>query len=85
MKKQTSIKWFIEKMLSNNYINDQQYENCKSWLLDEAEDLHKDEVMLAYNQGWLQCHIEDLPERSRKRYRDAEEYFKETFNIKSNE
>ena len=40
----TAIDWLVEQMLVNNYIKKKQYENCKSWLIDEAKELEKEQT-----------------------------------------
>ena len=40
----TAIDWLVEQMLVNNYINKKQEENCKSWLIDEAKQLEKEQT-----------------------------------------
>jgi hypothetical protein len=44
MKQISAIDWLIEQMLINNYINKKQYVNCKSWLIDEAKELEKEQT-----------------------------------------
>jgi hypothetical protein len=44
MKQISAVNWLVEQMLVNNYINKKQYENCKSWLIDEAKELEKEQT-----------------------------------------
>lgn len=49
--KQTAVEWLVEQMLVCNYINKKQYDNCKSWLLQEAkemEDEQKDKFVIDF-------------------------------------
>jgi len=39
--KQLAVDWLLEQMLVNNYINKNQYDNCNSWLTDEAKEIEK--------------------------------------------
>ena len=43
MKQISAVNWLVEQMLVNNYINKKQYDNCKSWLIDEAKELEKEQ------------------------------------------
>jgi DNA polymerase IIIc chi subunit len=71
---QTAIEWLFEQLWNSD-------KDKFVWhsLLEQAKEMEKQQIEKAYNQGWLQCNIEDLPERSRKRFYDSEEYYKEKF------
>jgi hypothetical protein len=74
MKKQTAVEWLFEQLWNSD-------KDKFVWhsLLEQAKEMEKEQIEKAYNQGWLQCIIEDLPERSRKRFETSEQYYQETF------
>jgi len=57
MKQISAVNWLVEQMLVNNYINKKQYENCKSWLIDEAKQLEKEQIIDAGNSCALMQNI----------------------------
>lgn len=46
----TAVEWLVEQMLVCNYINKKQYDNCKSWLLQEAKEMEKKHKTLLVEQ-----------------------------------
>ena len=46
---------------------------------NQSLEMEKKEIIDAYNQGWLQCNIYDLRERSREKFEDANDYYNKTF------
>jgi len=47
----TAVEWLVEQMLVCNYINKKQYDNCKTWLLQEAKEIEQQQVIDAYHKG----------------------------------
>jgi len=43
-------------------------------------DLEKVEIIKSYSEGWLQCNIYELPEKSRERFKDANDYYNKKYN-----
>ena len=41
--------------------------------------LEKEQIEKSFNEGWLQCNIHELPEKSRKHFKTANEYFDFTY------
>ena len=77
MKQISAVQWLVEQMLVNNYINKKQYENCKSWLLDEAKQLEKKQIIDANIAG-----MEFIPVDPNKYNQDAEQYYNEKYETK---
>jgi hypothetical protein len=75
MTKQTAVEWFAKKISHGGLVSKKQFNE----LIEQAKEMEKEQIEKAYNQGWLQCNIEDLPERSRKRFYDSEQYYQETY------
>ena len=69
--KQTAVEWLVEQMLVNNYINKNQYDNCNSWLTDEAKEMEKQQIVDAWEDG--QNSFPTI---------NAEKYYKEQFKNK---
>jgi predicted secreted protein len=49
-------------------------------IFQQAKEMEKQQIINSFNEGWLQCNIYGLPEKSRKHFEDAEQYYNETFN-----
>jgi hypothetical protein len=47
----------------------------------QSKELEKQQIIDAYEEGYLQCSIYGLPQKSRKHFEDSEQYYKETFNL----
>jgi hypothetical protein len=43
-------------------------------------EMEKKQIIDSFNEGWLQCNIYGLPEKSRKHFETAEQYYSETFS-----
>lgn len=65
----TTIEWIVEQMLVCNYINKKQYDNCKTWLLQEAKEMEKQNIIDAWNSAYYGDSSHD-----------GEEYYNKTFN-----
>ena len=72
----TAVEWLVEQMLVCNYINKKQYDNCKTWLLQEAKEMEKQQIIDAhingqseYGEGAYRKEVED----------NSEYYYNETF------
>jgi hypothetical protein len=53
----TAVEWLVEQMLVCNYISKKQYNNCKSWLLQEAKEMEKEQIIEAGNSCALKQHL----------------------------
>ena len=71
--KKTAVEWLVEKMLVCNYINKKQYDNCKSWLLQEAKEMEKQQIVDAHLDGQSLVSCKD---------EYAEQYYNDTFKNK---
>ena len=63
----TAVEWLEEQLKINNYISDNAH-----WLIDEAKELEKQQIIDAYEKG-TDDGINDGGE-------DSEQYYKKTFN-----
>jgi hypothetical protein len=61
---QTSVEWFIETM-SNKHIGFKTYANANKEIIEQAKEMHKEEIKTAYDKVSMLT---------------AEEYYNETFN-----
>jgi energy-converting hydrogenase A subunit M len=66
----TAVEWLEEQIKWRTDITD---------IIAKAKEMEKEHIKNAFNEGYTQCSIEDLKPTSRKRYEDAEQYYKETF------
>jgi hypothetical protein len=71
--KQTAVEWLVEQMFINNYINKKQLENANTWLIAEAKEIEKQQIMEANTAGVNQ---------GLYGYKNAEEYYNKTFKNK---
>jgi hypothetical protein len=53
----SAVEWFFEQMLVCNYINKKQYNNCKSWLLEEAKQMEEEQ------RGYSEEHLIKVVEK----------------------
>jgi predicted secreted protein len=76
MKKQTAVEWLIAnidwQLLKNTSLH---YE----MIVNKAKEMEREQIEESFNEGYTQCSVKDLKPRSRKRYKDAEQYYTETF------
>lgn len=63
-KKQSSIEWFIDQI-------DTQYPNCLEKEIQQAKQLHKQEIIDAYFFGAETCLFDEII--------DAEQYYKDNY------
>jgi hypothetical protein len=74
----TSIEWLIEsiksldKSLLNKIISIEEYNINLKWVIQQAKEMHKQEIMNAYNQGASDAY----PNGS---YIEGNTYYQETF------
>jgi hypothetical protein len=71
MKKQTAVEWLISRFKININLN------CFDFGL--AKELEKKQIIDAFEEGYIQCNIYGLEEKSRKHFKSAEQYYKETY------
>jgi hypothetical protein len=50
---------------------------------NELLKTEKEQIEKSFNEGWLQCNIDGLPEKSRKHFKTADEYFDFTYTQSS--
>ena len=81
MKQQTAVE-FLENELYEKFEIKGDY-ILYSEILYKAKVMEKEQIEKSYNEGWLQCNIEGLPEKSRKHFKTADEYFDFTYTQSS--
>ena len=71
---QTSIEWFIENLLGNGLLRlTKEEHNLYSELRDIAKEMHKQEIIEAYDAGLFDGSMDDVNDRMHK------QYYQETF------
>lgn len=79
MKKQTlSIEFYRNGLHTLNKKGNIKPEEEKE-LFEQAKVMEKKQIKSAFNQGYIECSIEDLEPKSRERFVDAENYYHKTF------
>ena len=55
------------------------------WLkkFEKAKEMEKEQIEKSFDEGWLQCNINELPEKSRKHFKTANDYFDFTYTQSS--
>lgn len=85
--KQSSIQWIVgklgdlESMFNLGIIDNIQYYEEKTKLLEQAKAMHKEEIENAYSRGWeksVQYEIQRSEEEDAKRF-TPRNYYNETF------
>ena len=66
---QTSIEWFIENLLGNGLLRlTKEEHNLYSELRDIAKEMHKQEIIEAYDAGLFDGSMDDVNDRMHKQY-----------------
>ena len=47
------------------------------------KEIEKEQIEKSFDEGWLQCNIYELPEKSRKHFKTAKDYFGFTYTQSS--
>jgi hypothetical protein len=70
------------KQTAVEFLENQYNSNGKLTPVDfyQAKEMEKKQIIDSFNEGWLQCNIYGLPEKSRKHFETAEQYYSETFS-----
>jgi hypothetical protein len=70
-------------MTAVEFIEQQYNYNGKLTPVDfyQAKEMEKQQIIDAYEEGYLQCSIYGLPQKSRKHFEDSQQYYNETFNL----
>jgi hypothetical protein len=82
---QTSIEWFIEHLLGNGLLRlTKEDHSLYSELRDKAKEMHKQEIMNGFNQGYREGWIDSISgdctnDQDVETFEDANLYYKETF------
>jgi len=50
-------------------------------IFEVAKEIEKQQIIDSYEEGYLQCSIYGLPQKSRKHFENSEQYYKEKFNL----
>ena len=75
--KQTAVEWLEKEFVKLEYsigVHSAMYE-----LINKSKEMEKEQIIDSFHEGWLQCNIYGLPEKSRKHFETAEQYYNETF------
>ena len=86
----TAVEYLVEQMLVCRYINKKQYDNCKSWLLQEAKEMEKEQIIKAGNSCALKQHLHNdrinkMTESELRKFAEedaltfGEEFYNETY------
>lgn len=72
---------FLQESLSIHFSFEQkmQFEG----LFQQAKEMEKEQIEKSFDEGWLQCNINELPEKSRKHFKTASDYFDFTYTQSS--
>ena len=74
--KQTAVEWLLENYLD---LSDEYSTLSLEEIVKKAKEIEKEQIIDSFHEGWLQCNIYGLPEKSRKHFETAEQYYNETF------
>ncbi len=69
------ISSYIETEISVKQMSNELLELIDTQLLE----MEKEQIIDSFHEGWLQCNIYGLPEKSRKHFETAEQYYNEIF------
>ena len=89
MKQQTAVDFLedcfdkYEKWISGHYKAEAYSFTDLSNDIQKAKELEKEHIEKSFNEGWLQCNIDGLHEKSRKHFKTADEYFDFTYTQSS--
>ena len=78
--KQTAVEWLLENLISEPYSEEDFNHNAKCW--DKAKQMEKEQIINAYeeqNVKWEPEFHEDGTMSITNKFRDAEQYYNETF------
>jgi hypothetical protein len=68
--KQTAVEWLLENLNSEPYSEEEFNHNSNCW--DKALEIEKEQISIAYKEGWNCPHGEGFPET-------GEQYYKQTY------
>ena len=74
MTKQTAVEWLIEQTRNPGW-----HSLKRGDIIEQAKEMEKEQIEKSFNEGWLQCNIYELPEKSRKHFKTANEYYYFTY------
>ncbi|MFZ4671840.1 MAG: hypothetical protein ACOYLT_07485 [Flavobacterium sp.] len=75
MSKETAVEWLINELTVIDFTDPFWKEK-----IEQAKEMEKEQIIDAYEEGYLQCTIYGLPQKSRKHYETSEQYYNETYN-----
>ena len=82
MKQQTAIEWLLNEFQEAH----KDFGGLDlQWLnkFEKAKEMEKEQIEKSFDEGWLQCNIYGLPEKSRKHFKTATDYFDFTYTQSS--
>ena len=82
MKQQTAIEWLLNEFQEAH----KDFGGLDlQWLnkFEKAKEMEKEQIEKSFDEGWLQCNINELPEKSRKHFKTATDYFDFTYTQSS--
>jgi hypothetical protein len=71
--KQTAVEWLYKQIYNEYKIS------IHDGIMEQAKEMEKQQIIDSYEEGYLQCTIYGLPQKSRKHFEDSEQYYNETF------
>ena len=85
MKQQTAVQWILNEIFKKDLsiVIDEKINPKMSKIITQAKEMEKEQIEKSFNEGWLQCNIYELPEKSRKHFKIANEYFDFTYTQSS--
>jgi hypothetical protein len=71
--KQTAVEWLLDNLLSEPWTEEHFKYNAECW--DKTKEMEKEQISIAYKEGWNCPHGEGFPET-------GEQYYKQTYESK---
>jgi hypothetical protein len=68
MKEQTAVEWLYEEFTKTNYLTEDEF----YMKFNQAKEMEKEQISIAYKEGWNCPHGEGFPET-------GEQYYKQTY------
>lgn len=78
-KQKTAVEWLINEIDPNLLVTEK-----VRLAVQQAKQMEKEQLENFFNQGYTQGMIEDLPEKSRPRFKNSEQYYLTTYGKDEN-
>ena len=86
-KQKTAVDWLMENISYDNGYGgrNNSFTECfdLSDFFKKAKEMEKEQIEKSFDEGGLQCNINELPEKSRKHFKTANDYFDFTYTQSS--